>query len=104
MSATNGSVGLGGAVPGLTGLTAGPVPGFAAWSFQLQCAAMLQRLYGWLQVAVPQQPQLAAVIPLLVQAVQLYRVGQYELCAAQLQPVIGMLNQARAVQPALPPL
>jgi hypothetical protein len=100
MSATNGGVGLGGALPGpagLTGLAAGPVPGLAAGSLQMQCAAMLQRLYGWLQVAVPQQPQLAAVIPPLVQAVQLYRVGLYEPCAAQLQSVIGMLNQARAI-------
>jgi hypothetical protein len=44
------------------------------------------------------------VIPPLVQAVQLYRAGLDDACAAQLQGVIAQLHQTRALRPTLPPL
>jgi hypothetical protein len=68
---------------------------------QAQCAITLQRLYGWLQAALPQSPQVAGIIPLVVQAVQLYRAGQHDACMAQIQSVLGIIN---AGHPNLPPV
>ncbi|WP_146087289.1 hypothetical protein [Thermomonospora echinospora] len=89
-----------GALPEQLRSVAGPATG----PLRGQCATALQHLYGWLQVAVPQQPQLATAIPPLVQAVQLYRAGLDDACAAQLQWVIAQLHQTRVLRPTLPPL
>ena len=103
MSASNGGAGFG-ALPELVRSSTGPAGGAAATALRLECATALQHLYRWLQVAVPQQPELATMIPPLVQAVQLYRAGQDDACAAQLQSVIAQLHHTRALRPALPPL
>lgn len=89
-----------GAAPGTA---MGPVPGrpMTPGPSQVHCAVTLQRLYGWLQASLPQAPQLAGLIPLLVQAVQLYRSGQYEACLAQLQAVLGVVNSGQPTVPLL---
>lgn len=99
----NGSAGLGG-LPDLAQSSIGLAGGTATEALRMECATALQHLYRWLQVAVPQQSQLATVIPPLVQAVQLYRAVQDDACAAQLQSVIVQLHQTRALRPTLPPL
>jgi hypothetical protein len=65
-----------------------------------QCATALLQLHGWLHAALPQAPQLADVIPLTIQAVRLYRSGQYEACLAQVQQVVNLV--AAAGQPGRP--
>ena len=104
MSASNGGAPGFGPMPALAPHVPGPAGGIALGALRMECATALQHLYGWLQAAIPQQPQLATVIPSLVQAVQLYRAGQDDACAAQLQSVIVHLHQTRALQPTLPPL
>ncbi|MEW9533453.1 hypothetical protein [Microbispora sp. NPDC049125] len=75
----------------------------AAWYVpsQVQCAVALQRLYGWLQASLPQAPQVAGIIPLLVHAVQLYRAGRHEACLEQIRYVVGVVDPG---PPAVPPL
>lgn len=68
---------------------------------QVHCAVTLQRLYGWLQASLPQAPQVAGMIPLLVQAVQLYRAGRYEACLAQIQYALGVVSPGRPTVPLL---
>ncbi len=62
---------------------------------QAHCAVTLQRLHGWLQASLPQAPQVAGIIPLLVQAVQLYRSGRYDACLAQIQFALGVVTSGR---------
>ncbi|MGN9836584.1 hypothetical protein ACTMTI_00545 [Nonomuraea sp. H19] len=59
---------------------------------QQQCAMALMQLHAWLQATLPQAPQLAEVIPLTIQAVRLYRSGQYEACLAQVQQVVNLVG------------
>nr|WP_189178509.1 hypothetical protein [Microbispora rosea] len=68
---------------------------------QAHCAVTLQRLYGWLQASLPQAPQVAGVIPLLVQAVQLYRAGRYDACLAQIHFALGAVTPGRPTVPLL---
>lgn len=91
-------------MPERVGTVGGQVAGLAAGSLRAECATALRYLYGWLQIAIPQQPQLAAVVPPLVRAVELYRGGQDDACAGHLQSVIMQLHQARVLRPTLPPL
>lgn len=91
--------------PGVIGAPVGVMPSQDPrniQSLQAQCARMLQHLHGWLRTVVPQAPYLATAIPLVIQAVHMYRNGQYEACLTQLQTVRGMLNPAG--QSGLPPL
>ncbi|MGN9786547.1 hypothetical protein ACTMTF_34350 [Nonomuraea sp. ZG12] len=67
---------------------------------QAQCATALQQLYGWLQAAVPQAPQYANAVPATIEAVRLYRNGQYDQCLAQIQLVTGFIG--RGGQPTPP--
>ncbi|GAA4201722.1 hypothetical protein [Microbispora amethystogenes] len=91
--------GMGSPTPPATGVTAGqPAP---AAHLQAHCAVTLQRLYEWLQASIPQAPQVAGVIPLLVQAVQLYRAGRYEACLAQIQYALGVVAPGRPMVPLL---
>lgn len=94
---------MGMAVGAATGTAMAPNPGRPATLIpaQVQCAVTLQQLYSWLQVSLPQAPQVAGIIPPLVQAVQLYRAGQYEACLAQLQAVLGVVNGGRPTVPLL---
>ncbi|GAA1021267.1 hypothetical protein Aple_059800 [Acrocarpospora pleiomorpha] len=79
--------------PGMGSPPAGPA--------QTQCAAALQRLYGWLQAVLPQAPQYTGAVPLAVEAVRLYRNGHYDACLAQIQQVADFIG--RGGQPYLPP-
>jgi|SRR4051812_4196331 len=58
-----------------------------------QCAMALQQLHGWLRATVPQVPQLAEAVPLTVQAVRMYRAGQFEACLAQIQTVVAQIGR-----------
>ncbi|GEM_PF-5691100 len=69
-----------------------------------QAAALLQHLYRWLDAAAAAVPQVSAVVPMLVTAVQLYEAQQYPACRERVQSVMGVLRQARWAYPALPPL
>ncbi|MBO4273445.1 MULTISPECIES: hypothetical protein [Microbispora] len=90
---------MGSPTPPATGVTAGqPAP---AAQLQAHCAVTLQQLYEWLQTSIPQAPQVAGVIPLLVQAVQLYRAGRYEACLAQIQYALGVVAPGRPMVPLL---
>lgn len=102
MAMTTGQA-MGMAVGAVPGAAMQPIPGrpMAPNPSQVHCAVTLQQLYSWLQASLPQAPQLAGVIPLLVQAVQLYRAGQYEACLAQLQAVLGIVNSGRPTVPLL---
>ncbi|WP_405086239.1 hypothetical protein [Microbispora sp. NBC_01389] len=95
--------GTGSPTPPATGVTAGqPAPAAHLQAhLQAHCAVTLQRLYEWLQTSIPQAPQVAGVIPLLVQAVQLYRAGRYEACLAQIQYALGVVAPGRPMVPLL---
>jgi hypothetical protein len=69
---------------------------------QQQCAMALMQLHGWLQSALPQAPQLVEVIPPTIQAVRLYRSGQFAACLAQVQQVVNLVGGAG--QPGRPSL
>ncbi|MEV7808033.1 hypothetical protein AB0O28_34305 [Microbispora sp. NPDC088329] len=91
--------GMGAVTPPVVGVATGhPAP---IAPLQAHCAVTLQRLYGWLQASLPQAPQVAGIIPLLVQAVQLYRTGRYDACLAQIQFALGVVNPGRPAVPLL---
>jgi hypothetical protein len=69
-----------------------------------QAAALIQHTYRWLEAAIPDVPQLSAVVPTMVTAVQLYQAQQYPACLNQITAVIANLQQARGVFPTLRPL
>lgn len=85
-----GSGGMGAA----SGPAMAPGPGRPGPSglLQVHCAMSLQQLYGWLQATIPQAPQVAGIVPLVVRAVQLYRAGQHEACVAQIQSVLDSIT------------
>ncbi|ETK32274.1 hypothetical protein [Microbispora sp. ATCC PTA-5024] len=90
------------AAPGMGPLT-GPVPGVPG-PFdppQARCAAALQWMFGWLQASLPQAPQLAGIVPLAVQAVRLYRAGQYEACLGQIQYTLTAVQYGPPIAPPL---
>lgn len=64
-----------------------------ASQLQMQCAMALRQLHSWLRAVVPQTPQLAEAVPLTVQAVRMYRAGQYEACLAQIQAVVTQIGR-----------
>ncbi|TQS20386.1 hypothetical protein [Microbispora hainanensis] len=91
--------GMGPVTPPAVGVATGhPAP---VAPLQVHCAVTLQRLYGWLQASLPQAPQVAGIIPLLVQAVQLYRAGRYDACLAQIQFALGAVAPGRLTVPLL---
>ncbi|MEN3534301.1 MULTISPECIES: hypothetical protein [Microbispora] len=91
--------GMGPVTPPAVGVVTGhPAP---VAPLQAHCAVTLQRLYGWLQASLPQAPQVAGIIPLLVQAVQLYRAGRYDACLAQIQFALGVVTPGRPTVPLL---
>ncbi|MBP2706994.1 hypothetical protein JOL79_24720 [Microbispora sp. RL4-1S] len=85
------------------GAATGPLPGGPGQPnpSQVHCAVTLQRIYGWLQASLPQTPQLAAVIPLIVQAVRLYRTGQFEACLSQVQYALAVVSPGQPIVPLL---
>ncbi|NUR88324.1 MAG: hypothetical protein HOY71_29915 [Nonomuraea sp.] len=93
MDAMNGQE-LWGMSAGAVGLAPGAGIGAGQPSLlQAQCAMALQQLHGWLRTTVPRSPQLAEAVPASVQAVRLYRSGQYEACLAQIQTVVAELGR-----------
>lgn len=82
-------------------------PGIAAPTTEAMrqpAAAIIQRCYRWLEAAVPLLPQVAALVPVLVTAVQQYAAQQYTACLQQVAVVAQTVQQLRAAVPALPPL
>jgi hypothetical protein len=67
-------------------------------------AAIIQRCYRWLEAAVPMLPQVAALVTVLVTAVQQYAAQQYAACLQQVAVVAQTVQRLRATVPALPPL
>jgi hypothetical protein len=94
--------------------TVGAPPGAAVPAFagqpaideplRQQAAALLQHTYRWLEAGLPDAPQLAAAVPAVVTAVQLYEAAQYPACLGQITAVMANLQQARGVYPTLRPL
>jgi hypothetical protein len=66
-----------------------------------QAAALLQHTYRWLEAGLPDAPQLSAVVPAVVTAVQLYEAAQYPACLGQITAVMANLQQARGAFPTL---
>jgi hypothetical protein len=67
-------------------------------------AAVIQRCYRWMEAAVPVLPQVTALVPALVTAIQQYEAQQYAACAQQGLAVVAVIQQLRATVPALPAL
>lgn len=83
------------------------MPGMAAPTTEAMrqpAAAIIQRCYRWLEAAVPMLPQVAALVPVLVTAVQQYAAQQYTACLQQVAVVAQTVQQLRVAVPALPPL
>ncbi|MEV4060168.1 hypothetical protein [Nonomuraea dietziae] len=49
------------------------------------CRVALEQFNGWLQATVPKAPHLVGVIPMITQAIHLYRAGQHEACISRVQ-------------------
>jgi len=69
-----------------------------------QAAATIQRLYRWLEAVVPVLPQVGALVPALVTAVQQYEAQQYGPCLQQALFVAQAAQQVQLSVPGLPPL
>ena len=67
-------------------------------------AATIQRCYRWMEAAVPVLPQVAALAPVLVTAVQQYAAQQYLPCLQQVATVAQAVRQLRTAVPTLPAL
>ena len=67
-------------------------------------AAIIQRCYRWLEASVPMLPQVAALAPVLVTAIQQYAAQQYAACLQQVSTVVATVQQLRLSMPTLPPL
>jgi len=70
-----------------------------------QAAALLQHVYRWLDATASVTPGVVlGVVPMLVTAIQLYQSQQYLDCRRHGAAVVGLLQQTRFANPALPPL
>jgi hypothetical protein len=67
-------------------------------------AASIQRCYRWLEAASPVLPQVAALAPSLVTAVQQYAAQQYAASLHQSAAVLQTVQHLRATVPGLPAL
>jgi hypothetical protein len=72
--------------------------------YQVQCAAILQRVHGWLESVVPYVPQLASMVTTMLLAIDLYVRRMHHECLAQVLGLVGNIQQLRILYPALPPL
>jgi hypothetical protein len=72
--------------------------------YQLQCAALLQRMHGWLESVVPYVPQLASMVTTMLLAIDLYVRRMYQDCLGQILGLVGNVQELRILYPALPPL
>ena len=89
------------APPGAVPAVATPAP---AEVLRQQTAALLQRVYRWLEATAPAAPQVLGVVPMLVTSIQLYEAQEYEGCRNQIGAAVSVLRQIRAAFPMLPPL
>ncbi|MET7573161.1 hypothetical protein ABZT04_32410 [Streptomyces sp. NPDC005492] len=67
-----------------------------------QCAALLVRAHDWLERAVAQVSGVNGLAPLVTQAVDLYRRGEYDQCLRLVGGVRQAIELARATLPSLP--
>lgn len=67
-----------------------------------QCAALLVRAHDWLERAVAQAPDVNGLVPLVTQAVNLYRQGEYQPCLRLATGVRQAILLARTAIPNLP--
>lgn len=84
-------------------MTPGPVQPTTE-AMRQQAAAVIQRCYRWLEAAVPMVPQVAALAPVLVTAVQQYEAQQYPACLQQAVVVAQTAQRLHTQVPGLPPL
>jgi hypothetical protein len=69
---------------------------------QRQAAAMLKKLYDYLDEHLGTRAELASSVPPLQQAVESYRVGQFQQASAQTFVAFRSIWLLRATQPDLP--
>ncbi|MEU4033202.1 hypothetical protein [Streptomyces collinus] len=95
-----------------------PQPPFSAWpsnpftgatlqtgatnGSRAQCAALLVRTHDWLERAIGEAPEVNGLTPLVTQAVDLYRRGDYAQCLRLAGGVQQAIELARATLPSLP--
>lgn len=91
---TNGGMTGAGTAPTMSALpTLTPIPGAGVFqtASQAHCALLLQRMNDWLHQTIPHSPQLEGIVPMVIQAVRLYRTGQYDACLAHLRSAAEIL-------------
>ena len=69
---------------------------------QRQAAAMLKKLYDYLDGNLGSRAELASCVPALQQAVESYRVGQFQQASTQAFVAFRSIWLLRAAQPDLP--
>ncbi|RVX41560.1 hypothetical protein EDD27_4111 [Nonomuraea polychroma] len=57
-----------------------------------RCRVLLEQFNNWLQATVPQQPHLVGIVPVAIQAIQLYRTKQYDACIGRLRDAAEILR------------
>ncbi|WP_156325203.1 hypothetical protein [Nonomuraea sp. SBT364] len=62
--------------------------------------ALLENLNDWLQVTAPREPQISRIIPVVCEALQLYRAGQYQASMDQSQKAMDILERVGYPVPA----
>ncbi|MEV4925090.1 hypothetical protein [Streptomyces roseoverticillatus] len=73
-----------------------------ATSTREQCATLLVRTHDWLERAIAQAPDVNGLVPLVTQAVHLYRKGEYVQSLRLANGVRQAILLARGVAPGLP--
>ena len=69
-----------------------------------QAAAVIQRCYRWLEAVAPTVPQVSALVPAMITAVQQYEAQQYAVSLNQAVAVAETIRQLQAAVPGLPAL
>lgn len=91
-------------------LPAGPLPGMPPGGqpstevLRQQAAAVIQRCYRWLEAVAPTVPQVSALVPAMITAVQQYEAQQYAVSLNQAITVAETIRQLQAAVPGLPAL
>ncbi|WP_189933447.1 hypothetical protein [Streptomyces sulfonofaciens] len=67
-----------------------------------QCESLLVRTHDWLERAVGQAPEVNALVPLMMTAVDLYSRGHHHQCLQLANGVRQAIEVARAAVPGLP--
>lgn len=69
-----------------------------------QAAAVIQRCYRWLEAVAPTVPQVSALVPAMITAVQQYEAQQYGVCLNQAAAAAETIRQWQAAVAGLPAL